>query len=866
MIYILVFLSGLAGLIYEILWMKQMGLLFGSSSHAAAATLAAFFGGLAVGSWFWGRRSVKAENSLRVYAWLEVGIAVTALLYFVVLKCYYYIYPYVYQNVESENLLLVIKFALAVLLVFPPAFCMGGTIPVIGQYLIRRQSSFGATSALLYGINTLGAAIGALLAGFFLPLWVGFKATCGGAIFISLTIAAGSLILSKRPLEKVAWVGQDAKKSAKNKKTPVPADTDRRWPVLPVCFLSGFGVLALEVLWTRMFSQVLENSVYTFAAILVTVLICLSFGALISSCLARLKVSAYMVLLVLMVLSGFAVSITPFIFVELTDSMKVMSFRGSWASYISLIFKTCFLAFGPSALLLGTVFPFLMKTEQKHAVSAGVSLGRLAAVNTVGAILGSVLCGFVFLEMFGMWPTMQIIACVYLVAVLVLPLKLTPSAVAVKVAGVVCLLISFTVLSPSKLPLYGTDITRNGGKVLELWQGSDCTVAAVSDNSGVNIKINSSYSLGSTGAFMQEKLQNDIPLMIYPQTESVFFLGMGTGITAGNAFDEQFGNIKRTVTCELVPEVVTAAKKYLSNADAYDYAEKAYTGSRASAFAVNNWQESVKVVSKLFSDPNSTVLAEDGRHYLMASGETFDMVNADLFVPYRSGAGSLYTKEHFESVKESLEPGGVFFQWLPLYQVTEYEFSVIAKTMLDVFGRVSLWRNNFQPGDEVIVFVGHKDETPLPACSIDSTEDKQFAVAGKTHRDLQYLSLPFNSQTILFFYCGNLSMAKELFQKYPINTDDKPIIEYMAPRTYRQDGDSSIPWFIGPRLARLVEKVQELCPPENDPLLVNRTKANRRLPSAGLEFYRARLWEVMGMEQECIKSWEKFKIEWTDQK
>ena len=186
MIYLLVFLSGIAGLVYEVLWMKQMGLLFGSTSHAAAVTLAAFFGGLAAGSWFWGKRSSTAGNSLRTYAWLEVGIAVTALLYFVVLKCYYYIYPAVYQHVDSESLLLAVKFALAVLLVFPPAFCMGGTIPVIGQYLIRRQSAFGSTSALLYGVNTLGAAIGSLLAGFFLPLWLGFKATCATAMAVTL--------------------------------------------------------------------------------------------------------------------------------------------------------------------------------------------------------------------------------------------------------------------------------------------------------------------------------------------------------------------------------------------------------------------------------------------------------------------------------------------------------------------------------------------------------------------------------------------------------------------------------------------------------------------------------------------------------
>jgi spermidine synthase len=503
------------------------------------------------------------------------------------------------------------------------------------------------------------------------------------------------------------------------------------------------------------------------------------------------------------------------------------------------------------------------------------------------------MCGFFFLETLGMWRTMQVISAIYLVAALILqltwnvkslavkavagifllaiftvlnPTKLTMQVIsviylaaalilpltwnvkdlAVKAIGGIFILLLFTVLDPTKLPVSSVDKMRHQEEILETWQGSDCTVAVARDAYGLSIKINSHYSLGSTGAFMQEKLQADIPLMIYPKTESIFFLGMGTGITAGSALDEQFPSVKRIVACELVPEVIIAAEKYMTNVDGFDT-----TGG-------------------LFTDPRATVLAEDGRHYLMAAGDSFDMINADLFVPYRSGAGSLYSKEHFETVKESLQPGGVFFQWLPLYQVTENEFSIIARTMLEVFDQVSLWRNNFQPGEEVVVFAGHKDMTPLPACSIDSSEDKLFAVTGKNHSDLQQLSLPFNSQTILFFYCGNLTEAKDLFAEYPVNTDDKPVIEYMAPRSYRNRTDGPLPWFVGPRLARLVEKVQSRCPLGSDPLLVNRTAGNRRLPAAGANFHRARIWEVMrgvvGSEEECKKSWQRFLAEWTDQK
>ena len=823
--------------------MKQLGLLFGSTAHAAAATLAAFFAGLSVGSWFWGRRSARAGNALRVYAWLEIGIAVTALLYFVILPFYHAIYPSVYQHVDSSAMMLLIKFCLALLLVFPPAFCMGGTIPVMGQFLVRTTSALGSTAARLYGVNTLGAALGAGLAGFCFPLWFGFKATCIGAITITSAVAAMAFALSRRKLQPKEG---SAHKQSRTGTPDRPAsgaahagDKRERWSLTAVCFLSGFGILALEVLWTRMFAQVLENSVYTFASILVIVLLCLAVGAFVSSRLARLAVSPIRVLALLLLLSGISVSLTPFIFMRLTGSLQILALKGAWIEYLALIFRKGFLTIGPPALVLGTVFPYLMKTEEHRACSAGLSLGRLAAINTAGAILGSLLCGFLLLEALGMWRTMQLIGVIYLVTALILPLAWAPGSIAIKVIAGVFILMQSSALDPAKLPINSVDTLRPHQEILETWEGSDCTVAVARDSHGLSIKINSHYGLGSTGAMMQQKLQADIPLMIRPGTESIFFLGTGTGVTAGSALDPQFPNVKRVVTCELVPEVITAARKYMTNVGGFDC-----TGG-------------------LFSDPRATVLIEDGRHYLMASGEMFDMVNADLFVPFRSGAGSLYSREHFECVKQRLEPGGIFVQWLPLYQVTENEFSIIARTMLEVFEQVSLWRSTFQPGEEVVALVGHPDRSPLPACELDSSENKQIAIAGKDHRDLTRLSLPFDPQTILFFYCGNLTGARELFAGYPVNSDDRPFIEYMAPRTYRDSTDSTLPWFVGPRLARLVEEIQRRSPPDTDPLLVNRTPANRRLPVAGTAFHRARLWEVMGDEEACKQAWENFVGEWT---
>lgn len=848
MILLLVFISGFAGLVYEVLWMKQLALLFGSTAHAAAATLACLFAGFSVGSWFWGRRAGRTRNALRLYAGLQAGVAATAVLYFGILAIFYRVYPFVYQEIHSRPLLLGVKALLTFLLVFPPAFCMGGTLPVIGQHLIAQRSAFGTTAARVYGINTLGAALGAFLAGFHLPLWLGFRTSFLAAMALSAAVSAAAFWWSRRPAAKPAArlppASPDrptgpAAAPALPADPAVPPTTGGRWAILPLCFLSGFGFLALEVLWTRIFSQILENSVYTYSTILVIVLLCLSAGALISSRLARWNAPPFLLLTLLTLLSGIAIVLTPFVVMRLTNSLEVLAWRGSWPSYVGVIFKRGFLVFGPPALLAGMVFPLLMKAEERHAVSAGRSLGRMTAVNTAGAILGALVCGFVLLERLGMWRTMQLIAVLYLGAALLLPVVWSRRTLALKCASGLCLLLAVTLFNPASLPITSFDPLRSTAEVLETWEGRDCTVAVVSDQHGLSIKINSHYGLGSTSAAPQARLQNDIPLMAYPRTESIFFLGMGTGITAGSALGPRFPHTARIVACELVPEVIEAARKYFT-----DFEGRDYTGG-------------------LFTDPRAVILAEDGRHYLMASGERFDMINADLFVPFRIGDGSLYSKEHFQSVKRSLEPDGVFFQWLPLYMMTENEFGIIARTMLEVFDQVTLWRGNFQLGEEIVALAGHGGSAPLPGCETDASEDRQTSLAGRSHRDLDHLLLPFDPQSILLFYAGNVTASAERFAEYPVNRDDRPLIEYMAPRTYRQPTDGPTPWFIGPRIIRLIEGLLERCPPDRDPMLANRSPQARRLPLAGAAFHRAKLWAVVGHEEALRLEWRRFVENWT---
>lgn len=860
----MVFLSGFAGLVYQVLWMRQLGLLFGNTAYAAAATLATFFAGLAAGSWFWGRRVTASSNPWRVYAGLEIGIAAAALLYFGVLSLFYLIYPPLYQSVEASSVLFFIKCVLALILVFPPAFFMGGTIPVIGQCLIFRRATFGTTTARIYGINLTGAATGAFSAAFLAIPQLGFNMTCIGAMVISSGVAALAFRQSRgyRGRENAVFAESDSpadetatrnakkrrKKDSRRPKSeaqqPAPVGIGRR-TVFFLAFLSGFSVLALEVVWTRMFAQVHENSVYSFAAVLIIVLVCLSLGALLAAALARAKISAGQCLPLLLVACGVTLSLSPWLFVKLTGNVTMLATSGTFLEYVTKLFTVGFMAVGPACVLLGMVFPYLMKSEEAYTTHPGRSIGYLSAMNTVGAILGPLLCGFLLLRFLGLWWTVHAIAALYLLTAMVLPTASFTGGMILKGIGVVCLVLLVTVLNPSGLPLIGRDPNRARQTVLEVWETSDCSVAVVEDEFGHRaIKVNSNYILGSTDAIGHQIFQARVPLFAYPATEDVFFLGMGTGITAGGALDtDLFPSVKRIVACELVPEVVTAAKRYMA-------------GGRGGEDYTNG----------LFTDPRAEILIADGRHHLMATDDKFDMINADLFLTYRSGAGSLYSREHFENIMARLNPDGCFVQWVPLYQVTEFEFGTISRTMLEVFDQVTLWRNNFQPGAEIVALVGHKGNPKLSASELQMDRAKIASVYGKNWRHVPDLLLPCNEKTIPLFYCGNMAASKELFDDYPINTDDRPVIEYVAPRSLHKDrGPGKMPpTFVGPRFADLVDQLLANCPPAQDPVLANRSAENRRLPLAGAALHRAWIGFALEDPETCRQEWEVFVNEWTN--
>jgi spermidine synthase len=772
--------SGFSALVYQVLWLKDLSTLFGNTAQASSVGLCVFFAGLAAGSHAWGRRTPLLRCPLRTYGWLELAIAATASLCFWLFDLYRVLYEPLFAAVGASPALFVLaKTALASAVLFPPAFFMGGTLPVLGHAAIGSPDRLGDTGALLYGLNILGAAAGALAAGFYLPALLGFQRTYLTAIGINVMIAAAAFVLAAA----VKSVHRpDARRTRRASSQPLPRF------MLMLAAASGFLTLSLQVVAVRLFAQVLQNSVYTVSSILAIFLLSLAAGALAASRLARLAApDPRITLAAVITISGIAVATIPFTFTLATGGLQYVATDKGWGAYLSHVFGTTALVLAVPCAAVGIVFPFLLRIAQERRFGPGHALGTLGAWNMLGAIAGSAATGFIVLPILGLWGTLQLIAAAYLMASVLCYLVTAPSASRLlRLAPLAGLGLLVTILNPTRLPILRADTAR-GERVLELRESVYGVTAVVERGGDRRIKVNNYYSLGGSAALEEERNQALIPLMTHPQPRQLFFLGMGTGITAGAAV-QPF--VQRIVVTELIPDVAAVARRHFQHE-----------------------------ANGLFEDPRVEIVVADGRAHLAGTRDRYDLIVSDLFVPWEAGTASVYTHEHFTTARERLAPGGTFVQWLPLYQMSKREFLIVSRTMLDVFPDVTMWRGDFFAERPIVALVGSLDLAPLDPRVI---AERARTVSGRTDM------LPETAHALtLPFYMGNLARARHLVPDVPLNTDDRPVLEYIAPVTHRQQRIGAARWFNAFDLLAFSSDLLAAVPPEADPYLARLDSAQR---------------------------------------
>jgi spermidine synthase len=805
----LFFASGCTALVYEVLWLRALCLVFGNTAHAAAAILAVFFLGLAAGQAVFGRRAPRLADPVRTYALLEAAVAVTASAYFALLPLYRSIYPSLFAALGDRPLPFAFaKLALSAPLLLPPAFCMGATLPVMGQVLVRRIDDLGRTFSLLYGANTLGGVAGAFGAAFVLPALFGYRASYGLTIVSSLAIAVLAYRMGTR---SPAAGGTAALPAGAADRRPAGA-TPAGGVLLPALALgSGAATLALEVLWTRMFAQVLHNSVYSFSAILVTFLLSLALGAALAGALSGRRPKRPLVaLFVLLLAAGIAVGATPLVFDWWTGHLGSLAGDRAWSGYVAAIFTAAAAVFLVPGVLIGSVFPYLLELRKTAAASAGAAIGALGSANTAGSVAGSLAAGFLLLPALGLWGSIRAVALLYLAGAFAVALREERLAVALRAAPLVAGLLLFAVVDAPRSARPGSEMAR-----LESAFG----IVSVVERDGIRgMWLDGHYSLGANGAIPNDWRQADLPLFLHPRPQSVFFLGMGTGITAGAGL---LHPVERVTTVELIPDVVAAARRHFAP----------YTGG-------------------LFTDPRSRIVVADGRSYLQATAERYDVIVADLFVPWHAGAGSLYTREHFAAVRDRLTEWGVFAQWLPLYQLSRAEFAIITRTMLEVFPQVTLWRGDFSPAAPIVALIGHVAPVPLDLEELTANVRRRLGREDFPAVDAQAL--------VLLFYAGNPSQAHALFDAEPLNSDDRPAIEWTAPVTQRRAAVGAATWLTSFELLGLYAQLAAAVPLDDDTFLLQLNGRERGYAGAGRALYEARVYEAGGGPEEARRSLREF--------
>src|SRR5215470_3099032 len=403
-LYVIFFLSGATGLVYEVIWVRLTGLVFGNTSHAISTVLGAFMAGLALGSWTLGRKADRVQNPLRMYGLLEIGIGISGALVPLVFRLFNQSYFAVAPSISSvPGGDPAVRFGTSFIVLITPTFLMGGTLPVLTRFFTERLEEVEGKVGVLYALNTFGAAAGSLLAALVLIPGIGNIRTT--LIIASINIAIGLFAIGMSSRAKGEGRAQGTLKD--DTAIPVGADDIRSSNpaadrlVLTTLAVSGFVSMMYEVSWTRALSAIIGSSTYAFSIMLVTFLIGIAIG---SSIISRRKPVATLRLLGMMqlgVATGGVVFLIGYLAAPYALLGLIRAFSYTFPAILTIQFVLCACLMILVTICMGASFPIASQLYSSKFTILGRSVGNIYSVNTIGAIIGSLIAGFVLLPIIG---------------------------------------------------------------------------------------------------------------------------------------------------------------------------------------------------------------------------------------------------------------------------------------------------------------------------------------------------------------------------------------------------------------------------------------------------------------------------------
>jgi spermidine synthase len=783
-------LSGATGLIYEVLWARMLGLVFGATTFAVSAVLAAFMGGLALGSAWAGKLAPRIKRPLRAYGLVETAVALYAVAVPILFRLVDHLYAFIWEQFHPGFYAFSLwRFLLSSLVLLVPTTLMGATLPVLSAALLRSPRHQPTAVTRLYTCNLVGAIFGVVLAGFYLLPALGVRLTIFTAAAINLLIGLAAIVIDKRDerapardedaeqaeaIAEVAAPGSELSEPSQiNPQSAGPNPQATRFWLLCAA-VSGFVTISTQVAWTRVLTMIIGSSTYAFSIAVALFLLGLAVGAYLvggkkkqTTNLRRSIMNVELATALTLVLSIWMANGTPTFLTCLGLQLQI----NSWLGLIGLqVLAAAFLILLP-AILMGMVMPLVLVWASGGAGGdASVRMvGRSYAVNTLGAIAGAFSTGFILIPKVSTRFTILFAAgvCIVLAGLAYQPPRGTrdPELRRSLAAGVTACLVLLLLAAPrmklDQLSIGAYDslvrvLARSRGSVADaaekppgpdihrlLWykEGPTATVS-VRDDWGIrSMAINGRTNASDKDDMPTQVILGQLPLLVAPRAEAGLIVGYGSGVSVGSMLQSE---IKSLECVELEPAVIEAGE-YFNH--------------------VNN--EPLK-------DPRLRVIVDDARTYLRVNPASYDMIVSEPSHPWVPGVANLFTREFFELGRGRLKDDGVFVQWLQTYQLSTESLRSVLATYASVFPHVQVFRVAGAAKGKDLILVGSRQPLSLSRVG-ERMQDARVA------KELSRINLNSPADLEAWFVCDETALAPAVAGAI-INTDDNMRVETSAPR------------------------------------------------------------------------------------
>lgn len=776
-------LSGVAGLVYQVVWARYLALFLGHTSYAVIAVLVAFMGGLALGNAWVGRVADRVARPLALYAWLELGIAVYAVLfptYFELCQDGYVGLARGHEPGGAWTLGLKFIFSSAAILV--PTTLMGGTLPVLTRLVTRSLGELRARVAGLYFINSLGAVAGVLIAEY---LWIpsqGLVASLYWGAMLNGVVGVVALVFERR-MDGAGWSARRWRSEEERREMGAAGDE----PAVPETYtvhelrlavaaagVSGFVAMLYEIVWTRILALSLGSSTHAFAIMLATFIGGIATGAWwVGRWRRGLRTLdafgwAELALAVVLLVSMCFYHLLPYWFGWL--GAVITRAPANFGFYGAAQFAVCLaVMFGP-ALCLGITLPLASRAATAELAGTGRSVGLVFSVNTLGTVLGAALTGLWLLPWLGLARTFALGVALNVVVALMVLLRGNPRAsravaLAAPVGVVVFLGLAQAVLGtlwdkafslglwrvpqpPSSVGAY-LDLVRSF-EVRFHRDGAGSTVVVspwrnpADGRTELSLRVNGKADATTRGDLPTQMLLAHLPLLIRDAASEVMVVGIGSGITVASALSHP--EVRHVDVVEISPEVRDAARQ---------------------EFGQHN--------RGALDDARVSVVIDDAKSFLRTTGRRYDVIVSEPSNPWMAGVAGVFSQEFYRTCQASLKPGGIMVQWVHIYESSDEALQMVLATYTSVFPFLTVWQT--LPGDLVLVGADHPLQVDLAAMQ------RRFEVPEVT-ADLRRADL-FAFPVLLGLQLVSESNAPFLAPAgTALHSDFRPRLEYVAERGF----------------------------------------------------------------------------------